>query len=251
MLDVDIAGKVGSLEFQARFASEGGVTSLFGQSGSGKTTLTNMIAGLLVPQTGRISPGRDRSVRRGAGRQPAGTGARIGHVFQDARLFPHLSVNPISPMRAGQGRRTGDRDLDEVVDLLGLSAYPGAQAGQTLSGGEKQRVAIGRALLSDPRLLIMDEPLASLDQARRNDILPYLDRLCGEAGIPILYVSHSIEEVAQTIRYARHSVRWPHARIRTGRRDADQDRPWPGDRASRGRRPDSWQGHGNWTQPGG
>ncbi|WP_434054488.1 molybdenum ABC transporter ATP-binding protein [Roseibium sp.] len=196
MLDVDIAGRVGNLEFQARFASEGGVTSLFGQSGSGKTTLTNMIAGLLVPETGRISLDGTILFDAAKGVNLPVQERRIGHVFQDARLFPHLSVKSNLTYARWAGRRTGDRDLDEVVELLGLSALLGRKPGR-LSGGERQRVAIGRALLSDPRLLIMDEPLASLDQARRNDILPYLDRLCGEAGIPILYVSHSIEEVAR------------------------------------------------------
>jgi len=196
MLDVDITGRVGNLPLTAKFTSYGGVTSLFGQSGAGKTSLTNMIAGLVRPLTGRITVNgttlfdADRSINL------AVQDRRIGHVFQDARLFPHMSVKANLTYARWAGRRKTTRSMDEVVDLLGLRPLL-ARKPATLSGGERQRVAIGRALLSDPRLLIMDEPLANLDQARRNDILPYLDRLCAEAGIPILYVSHSIEEVAR------------------------------------------------------
>ncbi|MCK7615612.1 molybdenum ABC transporter ATP-binding protein [Roseibium sediminicola] len=196
MLDVDITGRVGAMELQAAFKSSGGVTSLFGQSGAGKTSLTNMIAGLLTPLRGRISVNGTTLFDAGKGINLSVQKRRVGHVFQDARLFPHLSVKANLTYARWAGRRPGTRDMDEVVDLLGLGNLLERMPG-TLSGGEKQRVAIGRALLSDPRLLIMDEPLANLDQARRNDILPYLDRLCVEAGIPILYVSHSIEEVAR------------------------------------------------------
>lgn len=196
MLDVNVAGRVGELDLTARFESQGGVTSLFGQSGAGKTSLTNMIAGLIKPAAGRISVNGTVLFDTDKGIDLSVQARRIGHVFQDARLFPHLSVRANLTYARWAGRRHGTRDFDEVVDLLGLNALLDRKP-ETLSGGEKQRVAIGRALLSDPRLLIMDEPLANLDQARRNDILPYLDRLCLEAGIPILYVSHSIEEVAR------------------------------------------------------
>lgn len=196
MLEVDIAGDIGTFAFEARFESPGGVTSLFGQSGAGKTTLTNMIAGLVRPKRGRIVlNGRvlfdaDKRINL-----PVQT-RRIGHVFQEARLFPHMSVKSNLTYARWAGGRKGKRELGEVTGLLGLEPLL-ARKPETLSGGEKQRVAIGRALLSDPQLLIMDEPLANLDQARRNGILPYLDRLCVEADLPILYVSHSIEEVAR------------------------------------------------------
>lgn len=196
MLDVDIVGRVGALELQATFRSSGGVTSLFGQSGAGKTSLTNMIAGLITPLKGRIAVNGTVLFDADSNINLPVQARRIGHVFQDARLFPHLSVSANLTYARWAGRRRPSRDRDEVVALLGLGHLLNRMP-QTLSGGEKQRVAIGRALLSDPRLLIMDEPLANLDQARRNDILPYLDRLCGETGIPILYVSHSIEEVAR------------------------------------------------------
>lgn len=196
MLDVDIVGKVGAMPLTARFSSEGGVTSLFGQSGAGKTSLTNMIAGLIRPLSGRISVNGTTLFDADKGINLAVQDRRIGHVFQDARLFPHMSVKSNLTYARWAGRRKTTRSMDEVVDLLGLDPLLQRKP-ETLSGGERQRVAIGRALLSDPRLLIMDEPLANLDQARRNDILPYLDRLCADAGIPILYVSHSIEEVAR------------------------------------------------------
>lgn len=196
MLDVDITGNVGSLPLTAKFKSEGGVTSLFGQSGAGKTSLTNMIAGLVRPKSGRITVNGTTMFDADKNINLAVQDRRIGHVFQDARLFPHMSVSANLTYARWAGRRKTSRSMDEVVDLLGLGALLQRKPA-TLSGGERQRVAIGRALLSDPRLLIMDEPLANLDQARRNDILPYLDRLCAEAGIPILYVSHSIEEVAR------------------------------------------------------
>ncbi|ASP35250.1 molybdenum ABC transporter ATP-binding protein [Labrenzia sp. VG12] len=196
MLDVDIKGQVGRMPLQASFQSSGGVTSLFGQSGAGKTSLTNMIAGLNTPLSGRIAVNGTVLFDAEKNINLPVQARRIGHVFQDARLFPHLSVKANMTYARWAGRRSSTRDFQEVTDLLGLGQLL-RRMPRTLSGGERQRVAIGRALLSDPRLLIMDEPLANLDQARRNDILPYLDRLCVEAGIPILYVSHSIEEVAR------------------------------------------------------
>lgn len=193
---MDITGRIGRLDLEARFASESGVTSLFGQSGAGKTTLTNMIAGLIRPLSGRIIVNGTTLFDADKGIDLPVRARRIGHVFQDARLFPHMSVKTNLTYARWAGRRQTTRDFDEIADLLGLRPLLSRKPAN-LSGGEKQRVAIGRALLSDPRVLIMDEPLANLDQARRNDILPYLDRLCAEAGIPILYVSHSIEEVAR------------------------------------------------------
>ncbi|WP_068408642.1 molybdenum ABC transporter ATP-binding protein [Labrenzia sp. OB1] len=196
MIDINISGRVGRMDIVAQFEGRGGVTSLFGQSGAGKTTVTNMIAGLATPSSGRISVNGTVLLDGDKGIDLPVQARRIGHVFQDARLFPHLSVRANLTYARWAGRRSGTRDFDEVIDLLGLKDLLDRKP-ETLSGGERQRVAIGRALLSGPRLLIMDEPLANLDHARRNDILPYLDRLCVEAGIPILYVSHSIEEVTR------------------------------------------------------
>ncbi|MEP4097297.1 MAG: ATP-binding cassette domain-containing protein, partial [Marinomonas sp.] len=168
MIDVEITGHVGRMELQAQFSAEGGVTSLFGQSGAGKTSLTNMIAGLVRPKTGRISVNGETLFDADRNINLPVQARRIGHVFQDARLFPHLSVKSNLTYARWAGRRQQGRALTEVVELLGLENLLERKPG-TLSGGEKQRVAIGRALLSDPRLLIMDEPLANLDQGRRND----------------------------------------------------------------------------------
>lgn len=196
MIEVDIKGKAGSFVIEALFSGSSGVTALFGQSGAGKSTVTNMIAGLLRPQRGRIVVNDE--VLFDAERQidlPA-RARRIGHVFQDARLFPHLTVRSNLTFARWAGGRRDARPLEEVVELLGVANLLDRKPG-SLSGGERQRVAIGRALLSAPRLLLMDEPLASLDHARKADILPYLDRLRSEAGIPIIYVSHALEEVAR------------------------------------------------------
>lgn len=196
MLSVDIRKKLGTFEIDARFGTNTGVTALFGQSGSGKTTIINMIAGLVTPDEGRIE--LDGLVLFDSAHGinvPVGK-RRLGNVFQESRLFPHLTVRQNLTFAQWAGRRHSIRPLDEVVDLLGIAPLLDRRPGR-LSGGERQRVAIGRAVLADPRVLLMDEPLASLDQSRKSEILPYLDRLRREAGIPIVYVSHALEEVAR------------------------------------------------------
>jgi molybdate transport system ATP-binding protein len=179
----------------ASFDAPPGVTALFGRSGAGKTTVVNAVAGLLRPEAGRIAVAGEVFVDMGRGIFLPPHRRRVGYVFQDGRLFPHLSVRQNLAYGARfAGSRAGD--MGRVVELLGigpiLSRRPGA-----LSGGEGQRVAIGRALLSNPRLLLLDEPLAALDAERKAEILPYIERLAGETGIPILYVSHAIGEVAR------------------------------------------------------
>ena len=173
-----------------------GVTALFGRSGCGKSTLVHAIAGLVTPESGRIALGGDVFFDSGRVNVRAER-RRIGCVFQDARLFPHLSV--LGNLRYGARRAPRDSHrigLDGVVDLLGLrELLERRPAG--LSGGERHRVAIGRALLSQPRLLLLDEPLAAQDLARRAELLPYLDRLRRELHVPIVYVSHQFDEVAQ------------------------------------------------------
>lgn len=196
MLEVEIRGRVGSFDLSAEFVGGCGVTALFGQSGAGKSTITNMIAGLTRPSSGRITLGGEVLFDANAGIDLPLRLRRVGQVYQDARLFPHLSVASNLTFARWAGGRQASRSFDEVVDLLGIRHLLKRKPGR-LSGGERQRVAIGRALLSDPRLLLMDEPLASLDQARKAEILPYLDRLRQEAGIPIVYVSHSMEEVGR------------------------------------------------------
>ena len=196
-LEVDIAHRLGPLELQIRFEAPAGITALFGRSGSGKTTVINAVSGLLTPARGRILSDGEVMFDSAAGINRPVHRRRIGLVFQDARLFPHLDVkrNLTYGQRFAAHGETGP-SLDEVCQLLGIGHLLGRQPG-TLSGGEKQRVAIGRALLSRPRMLLMDEPLAALDGPRKEEILPYLESLRDQLGLPILYVSHSVPEIAR------------------------------------------------------
>lgn len=190
-LTVDIRHRLGDMDLHAAFDAPGGVTALFGRSGAGKTSVINAVAGLLDPDAGRIVLDGDVVLDTAAGIRRPVHRRRFGYVFQDARLFPHLNVR--RNLLYGAPDDTG---LGRVCDLLGI-AHLLDRRPRMLSGGEKARVAIGRALLSRPRLLLMDEPFASLDQARKDEIFPYLERLRDEGGVPILYVSHAIEEVAR------------------------------------------------------
>lgn len=195
-LEVDIAHDFGGFRLQAQFACAPGLTALFGRSGAGKTTLVNAIAGLLTPQRARIVINGRALVDTQAGIHVPPHRRRIGYVFQDARLFPHLNVR--SNLLYGRffARRDDNIELEHIVALLGI-AHLLQRRPATLSGGEKQRVAIGRALLARPELLLMDEPLAALDGARKEEILPYLERLRDELKLPIVYVSHAIPEVTR------------------------------------------------------
>ncbi|MFK7732116.1 MAG: molybdenum ABC transporter ATP-binding protein [Pseudomonadales bacterium] len=168
-----------------------GVTALFGRSGAGKTTLLRCIAGLQHDPNGELRFG-DQVWQDKHNSLPCHQ-RNIGYVFQEPRLFPHLDVH--SNLRFSQ-RAAGNAKENEVLELLDIHPLLGRPV-QGLSGGEQQRVAIGRALLSKPQLLLMDEPLSSLDASRKNELLPYLERIKDEAGIPILYVSHSQQEVAR------------------------------------------------------
>ena len=196
-LAVDIAHRQGSFLLETRFESVGRLTALFGPSGSGKSSLINIIAGLARPERGRVAvDGRvlvDTEKRVFVPRHKR----RVGLVFQDARLFPHMSV--AANLRYGRFfTPAAERyaEMDAVVDLLGIGHLLDRRP-SGLSGGEKQRVAIGRALLASPKLLLMDEPLASLDEARKAEIVPYVERLRDETKIPIVYVSHTVAEVAR------------------------------------------------------
>jgi molybdate transport system ATP-binding protein len=197
MLRVDITKQLGEFSLQAKFESAGRVTGLFGASGAGKTSLINMIAGLLRPDRGTIAlDGETLDDVASRVHVPAHR-RRIGYVFQDARLFPHLNV----VQNLDYGRRMNRLDDDpvqrqRVTDLLDIGHLLERRPGK-LSGGERQRVALGRALLSKPRLLLLDEPLGALDEGRRAEILPYLVRLRDESRIPMVYVSHDAAEMRQ------------------------------------------------------
>ena len=196
-LAVDIRHRLGGFLLDARFEAESGLIALFGRSGSGKTSVVNVIAGLVRPDHARVTLDGTGLVDTERGIFVPRHRRRIGCVFQEGRLFPHLTVRQnllYGRWFAPRGR--GVDGLDRVVDLLGIGALLGRRPGR-LSGGEKQRVAIGRALLADPRLLLMDEPLASLDEQRKAEILPYIERVRDESKVPIVYVSHSIAEVAR------------------------------------------------------
>jgi molybdate transport system ATP-binding protein len=195
VLEIAISHRLGGFTLDAAFTAGLGVTALFGRSGSGKTTVVNAIAGLLMPDQGRIAVGGRVLLDTGAGLCLPAHRRRIGYVFQEARLFPHLTVG--QNLLFGRWVRRLPRDgaaLDRVVDLLGLAPLLDRRP-RHLSGGERQRVAIGRALLAEPALLLLDEPLAGLDAQRREEIIPFLERLRDGAGIPMVLVSHQMEEV--------------------------------------------------------
>ena len=198
MLQVDIEHRLADFALDIHFHAGRGLTALFGRSGAGKTSVVNAIAGLLHPRRGRIV--MDGSVLLDTEHSicvPTHL-RRVGYVFQEGRLFPHLTVrnNLLFGRWFAPTRERRASSLDDIVDLLDIAPLLDRRPGR-LSGGEKQRVAIGRALLASPRLLLMDEPLASLDARRKDEILPYLERLRDEARVPIVYVSHSIAEVAR------------------------------------------------------
>lgn len=195
MLVVEVEKKLGDFTLNALFASEGGATVLFGPSGAGKTSIINMIAGLMKPDRGRILLDDLVLFDKEAGIDVPVWQRRIGIVFQEGRLFPHMSIK----RNLDYGRRMGGHPADpaafaHAVDLLDIGHLLDRRPGK-LSGGERQRVAVGRALLMKPRLLLLDEPLASLDAGRKDDILPYLIRLRDEAKVPMIYVSHDAGEV--------------------------------------------------------
>lgn len=176
-------------------ALEGGLTGLLGPSGAGKTSVLNVIAGLLRPDAGLVRLDDETLADTGSGLWVPPHRRAIGYVFQESRLFPHLTVRQNLGFGRWFGRRRGSGiGLAEVVDLLGLEPLLSRQTSR-LSGGEKRRVALGRALLSHPRLLLLDEPLGSVDVERRQEILPYLDRLIAELRLPMIYVTHDRAEI--------------------------------------------------------
>jgi molybdate transport system ATP-binding protein len=195
MLVVEVEKKLGEFSLNALFASESGATVLFGPSGAGKTSVINMIAGLLKPDRGRIVLDDEVLFDDAARIAVPAWRRRIGYVFQEGRLFPHLSVKHNLDYGRWMGGHAADpATFAHVIELLDIGPLLKRRPGK-LSGGERQRVAVGRTLLMRPRLLLLDEPLASLDAARKQDILPYLERLRDEARVPMIYVSHDAAEV--------------------------------------------------------
>jgi molybdate transport system ATP-binding protein len=178
------------------------VVALFGPSGCGKTTAVNIVAGLVQPDRGRVALDDTVLFDSELGIDVPVEKRGIGYVFQDARLFPHLSVAGNLKFAARRAARASDIAFDRVTGMLDLQPLMARRVHQ-LSGGEKQRVAIGRALLSQPRLLLLDEPLASLDRERRDEVLPYLQTLRDQLALPMVYVSHHFDEV---LRLATHIV---------------------------------------------
>jgi molybdate transport system ATP-binding protein len=203
MIEVAARKLLGTTLIDVAFSTEGQVTALFGPSGSGKTSIVNMIAGLLKPEWGRICLG-DQVLFDSAKRIAVPVHKRrIGYVFQDARLFPHMSVKHNLIYGRRMNRLASDaKEETHVINMLDIGPLLDRRPGK-LSGGEKQRVAIGRALLPRPRLLLLDEPLASLDDTRKTEIFPYLERL-RDAGIPMIYVSHAFDEVKRIADHVVH-----------------------------------------------
>ncbi len=194
MLALDVEKRLGEFQLAAKFETEARVTALFGPSGAGKTTIINMIAGLVAPARGRIMY-RGKVLFDAAGKVNLPPHRRqFGYVFQDGRLFPHLTVR--GNLEYGRRMYRLKRDaaeLERVIAMLDIAHLADRRPGK-LSGGERQRVAIGRALLMRPQLLLLDEPLASLDAARKAEIMPYLERLGDEAQVPMIYVTHQADD---------------------------------------------------------
>ncbi len=196
MLDLRLRHQIGGFSLDLDFQAARGITALFGRSGAGKTTVINAVAGLITPDDGYIRVGDMDLFDPARGINLAAHERQAGYIFQEARLFPHLSV--AKNLRYGM-RYRGARpapNFADIVEMLGIGHLLQRRPAM-LSGGEKQRVAIGRALLAAPRILLADEPLAALDEARKQEILPYFERLRDEMDIPILYVSHAPTEVAR------------------------------------------------------
>ena len=190
MLDLNVGTRLGDFSVDANIKADAGVTALFGPSGAGKTTLVNMLAGLLRPERGHIIVQGEILFDREQGIDIPPEARGIGYVFQESRLFPHMSV----AANLNYGRRQDAVNFDAVVDLLALGPLLKRRP-NSLSGGERQRVAIGRALLAAPRLLLMDEPLVNLDAPRRSEILPFIEDLRREFALSIVYVSHNMDEI--------------------------------------------------------
>lgn len=196
-LSVALRHRFEGFDLDARFDAPKGVTVLYGRSGSGKTTIINALAGLLTPRSGRIATDDWVLFDSEKGTHLPPHRRRIGYIFQEGRLFPHLTVEQnLNYGRWFSASRVPDADRTRIIDMLGIGDFLDRRP-ERLSGGEKQRVAIGRSLLANPKLLLADEPLSALDEARKEEILPYFERLRDELDVPILYVTHAAAEVTR------------------------------------------------------
>jgi molybdate transport system ATP-binding protein len=193
VLDVRCSLTLGDFDLDATFSTGPGITVLFGPSGSGKTTILHLVAGLLRPQHGRIVVEEDVVTDTAAGIFLPPHKRRIGLVFQDAQLFPHLTVAQNLAFGSWFARQKNGPSSEHVIEVLGIGALVDRRPAR-LSGGEKSRVALARALLSSPRLLLMDEPLSGLDEDMRRTILPLIETVRDEFGVPMLYVTHARDE---------------------------------------------------------
>lgn len=210
-LVVDVARRQGDFELACRFQSADRVTGLFGPSGAGKSTLLRVLAGLVRPDQGRVELAGRCLFDSARGIDVPAHRRRIGFVFQQARLFAHLNVRHNLRYGAWFAReRARPVSFSQVVDMLDIGPLLDRRVAG-LSGGEQQRIALGRALLSAPQLLLLDEPLASLDVARRDEVLPYLDRLSRDTELPIVFVTHQLDELLRLA--SRHVVALRHGRV--------------------------------------
>jgi molybdate transport system ATP-binding protein len=191
-LEVSLQKRLGAFSLDATFSMSPGISALFGPSGSGKTTIANLIAGIDQPDGGHISFGNKVFFDAAKNISLPAPKRRVGYVFQDGLLFPHLRVE--ANLKYGLSKTTADDAFDQIVERLGLAEFLDRYPHE-LSGGERQRVALGRALLAEPQILLLDEPLSGIDPARREAFLPYLELLPQLLPIPILYISHQIEEI--------------------------------------------------------
>lgn len=205
MLSLDVELRRGRFERRVAIEESARVVAITGPSGAGKTTVLNAIAGLVKPRSGHIAVDGRVLFDSARGIDLPAHRRRVGYVFQDARLFPHLDVRRNLLYGRHAAGSAGPRfELEAVVALLGIGALL-ARRTANLSGGEAQRVAIGRALLSQPAILLFDEPLSALDQARREELIPWLQRVRDEVRLPMLYVSHRADEV-ERLAEARHHL---------------------------------------------
>jgi len=196
MIEIDIRAKLGEFQLEVCFEVEHGITALFGPSGSGKTSLIRIIAGLETPASGLIRISGTTLFSKSENINLPIHTRKVGYVLQEANLFPHLNVHQNLTYARWAGKRNKSIDIKDICKVLGIENLLDRMPDK-LSGGERQRVAIGRALLSDPSILLLDEPLSALDHSRKQEILPFLEQIRDRFAIPMIYISHSVDEITR------------------------------------------------------